>query len=97
MNHCHKTGMGQFIIPLRTSSCIQEHDRVNDCLHRKYEEKKDEIYSCYSSLNCEIFLNILVEIQEEWATPEMLVKVGKRVLGISKSGLNIDWMDQKKS
>ena len=97
MNHCDKTGMGQFIIPVRTSSCTQKHDHVNDCLHRKYEEKKDEIYSCYSSLNCEIFLNILEDILEECATLEMLVKVGKRVLGISKTGLNIDWMDQTKS
>ena len=48
-----------------------------------------------SSLNRESFMNILADIWEEWATPEMLVKAAERV-GISNTGLNFDWMDQTK-
>ena len=48
-----------------------------------------------SSRNRESFMNVLADIWEEWATPEMLVKAAKRV-GISNTGLNVDWMDQTK-
>ena len=40
-------------------------------------------------------MNILADIWEEWATPEMLVKAAK-IVGISNTGLNVDWMDQTK-
>ena len=83
MNHCDKTDMNQFIIPSSTSGCTQKHDQVNDRLHKKYEERKDELFTCYSSLNRESFMNILADIWEEWATPELLIKAAKRV-GISK-------------
>ena len=40
-------------------------------------------------------MNILADIWEEWATPEILVKAAQRV-GISNTGLNVNWMDQTK-
>ena len=46
-------------------------------------------------MNKECFMNILAEIWNEWATPECIVKAGKRV-GISKDGLSVKWMDQRK-
>ena len=40
-------------------------------------------------------MNILAEIWNGWATPERIEKAGKRV-GISKDGLNVNWMDKSK-
>ena len=40
-------------------------------------------------------MTILGNIWTEWVTPEQLVKAAKPV-GVSKDGLNINWMDQSK-
>lgn len=87
--------MRQFILPPDTSGVTQKHDQLNDRLHSRYEETKSSMFSCYHSLNREDFMNILGEIWEEWAQPYNIIKAGKRV-GISSSGLNVDWMDQSK-
>ena len=39
-------------------------------------------------------MNILVEVIHEWATPEKIVKAGKKV-GITSTGLSIKHMDKK--
>jgi len=40
-------------------------------------------------------MNLLSEIWNEWAKPESIQKVGKKV-GITEKGLDVDWMDQAK-
>ena len=93
MRHCEKINLDQFILWPDTSGCTQKHDQINSQLHSIYEEKKSDMYTEYAELNKECFMNILSEVVTEWATPERLIKAGKRV-GISSEGLNIDWMDQ---
>ena len=39
-------------------------------------------------------MNILAEVINEWETPEMIVKAGKKV-GITSRGLSIKHMDKK--
>ena len=95
MSHCEESLLEQFILPPDTSGVTQKHDQINQQLHSRYEEKKSEIYSEYADLNRECFMNILSEIWGEWATPERIMKAGKRV-GISQDGLSVKWMDQKK-
>ena len=51
------------------------------------------MYTEYSDLNKECFMNILAKVIMDWATPEKLVKAGKHV-GITSKGLSIEWMDQ---
>ena len=95
MSFCTETNLDQLILPPDTSGVTQKHDQLNQRLHSCYESKKDELFSGYSNINREGFMNILAEIWNEWATPEALVKAGKRV-GISKDGLNVNWMAQDK-
>lgn len=54
---------------------------------------KSVMYTEYSDLNKKCFMNILAEVITDWATPENLVKAGKRV-GITSTGLSVEWMDQ---
>ena len=42
-----------------------------------YEEKKNEMYSEYSDLNKECFMNILANVISDWAVPEKLIKAGR--------------------
>ena len=95
MTTCSDAQLEQFLLPPDTSGSTQLHDQVNQKLHAKYEEKKSELYSEYSDINREGFMTILGEIWAEWVTPEQLIKAAKRV-GISKNGLNVNWMDQSK-
>ena len=95
MEHCDNNSLEQHILPPDTSGVTQKHDQINQQLHSKYSSKKKEMYTSYSDLNKECFMNILAEIWNEWATPERIEKAGKRV-GISKDGLNVNWMDQSK-
>ena len=95
MSFCEKSELRQFILPPDTSGVTQKHDQLNRQLHTKYEETKKDNFSCYSSLNREDFMNILAEIWNEWAKPESIQSAGKKV-GITDTGLDVDWMDQGK-
>ena len=95
MEHCEVNFLDQFILPPDTSGVTQKHDQINQLLHAKYESKKSEMYSEYSDLNKECFMNIMAELWNEWARPESIQKAAKRV-GVSKDGLSIKWMDQDK-
>ena len=53
---------------------------------------KSVMYTEYSDLNKECFMNILAEVITDWATPEKLVKAGKRV-GITSKGLSVERAD----
>ena len=48
-----------------------------------------------SNLKWESFMTILADVWNKWATPDLIVKSGKRV-GISINGLNVNWMQQDK-
>ena len=81
--------------PPDTSGVTQMHDQINNRLHEEYEKSKSELYSEMSNLNRESFMTILGDIWNKWATPDLIIKSGKRV-GISSNGLNVNWMQQDK-
>ena len=56
---------------------IQLHDQVNNRLHNRYEEKKDNVFSEICDISKECFITILEEIWEEWVTLDQLIKAGK--------------------
>ena len=93
MRLCDVKGLDQFILWPDTSGATQKHDQINAQLHSKYEEKKSIMYTEYSDVNRECFMNILSDVITEWATKENLTKAGKRV-GITNEGLSVEWMDQ---
>ena len=95
LSFCENKHLDQFILPPDTSGVTQKHDQINQKLHSAYEAKKDEIFSDYAVINKEGFMTILAEVWNKWASPQCIVKAGKRV-GISKEGLNVNWMDQDK-
>ena len=95
MDYCESNNLEQYILPPDTSGITQKHDQINQQLHNKYEELKAEMYTGYSDINKECFMNILAEMWNNWALPERIQKAAKRV-GVSKDGLNVNWMDQEK-
>ena len=94
MDHCDENVLDQCILPSDTSGVTQKHDQINQLLHSAYERTKSEMYSEYSDINKECFMNILAELLN-WAKPERIMKAVKRV-GVSKDGLSFKWMDQYK-
>ena len=89
MDHCDASNLDQFILPPDTTGVTQKHDQINQILHSAYESKKSELYSEYSDINKECFMNILADMWNEWATPERIQVAAKRV-SIAKDGLNIN-------
>ena len=94
LRFCVENKMEQFIIWPDTSGATQKHDQINSQLHSKYEDVKSAMFSSYSDINRECFMNILAECIKDWATPEKLIKAGKKV-GITSTGLSVEWMDQE--
>ena len=88
--------MWLFILPPDTSGVTQLHDQINNRLHDEYEKSKSELYSEMSNLNRESFMTILGDAWNKWATPDLILKSGKR-FGISINGLNVNWMQQDNS
>ena len=86
LRHDEKHTLDQFILWPDTSGATQKHKQINSQLHSKYEEMKSVMYTEYSDLKKECFINILAKVIMDWATPEKLVKAGKRV-GITSKGL----------
>ena len=93
LRHCEEHTLDQFFLWPDTSGAMQKHGQINSQLHSKYEEMRSVMYTEYSDLNKECFMNILAEVITDWATPEKLVKAGKLV-GITSKGLTVEWMDQ---
>ena len=79
LRHCEEHTLDQFILWPDTSGARQKHDQTNSQLHPKYEEMKPVMYTEYSDLNKECFMNVLAEVIMDWATPEKFVKVRKHV------------------
>ena len=86
LRHDEEHTLDQFILWPDTSGATQKHKQINSQLHSKYEEMKSVMYTEYSDLKKECFINILAKVIMDWATPEKLVKAGKRV-GITSNGL----------
>ena len=59
MDHCAENALEQYILPPDTSGLTQKHDQINQLLHSKYNSQKKMMYTAYSDLNKECFMNIL--------------------------------------
>lgn len=79
MDHCENNFLEQFILPQDTSGVTQKHDQINQLLHSEYERTKAEMYSEYSDINKECFMNILAKMWHDWAKPERIQNAAKRV------------------
>ena len=86
LRHDEEHTLDQFILWPDISGATQKHKQINSQLHSKYEEMKSVMYTEYSDLNKECFINILAKVIMDLATPEKLGKAGKRV-GITSKGL----------
>ena len=78
-----------------TTAITQLLDQINQNLHSEYRKAKSDLFSSEMTINREGFMWILAEIWDKWATKDIIVAAGKRV-GISKNGLNVEWMQQDK-
>lgn len=87
--------MRLFLLPSNTTGVTQKHDQINQNIHKEYQNAKEEIFTPFSTINHEGFMTVLSKAWPRWIEKEDLVAAGKRV-GISKDGLNVNWMDQKK-
>ena len=70
-------------------------DQINHTLHEKYREERSIRYLTHQSINRQGFINVIMEIWPTWASAETIIKAAKRV-GISETGLSVEWMQQKK-
>ena len=88
--------MRLFILPPDTTGVKQKHDQVNQKLHSVYREVKKDLFSDYSTINREGFMNILGEVWQKWYLLKDLLKAAGKRVGISEDGLNINWTQKKK-
>ena len=95
MTSLQEASMKLFISPPDTTGLTQLLDQINHSLHDGYRLEKAASYCQFESINCEGFLDILASIWNSWASKDTITKAAKRV-GISESGINIEWMQQDK-
>lgn len=85
-----------YITPPDTTGVTQLLDQSpNQKLHQEYEKKKNEMFTPFQTIKKEMFMKILAEIWDKWATKSVIVNAAKRV-GIFKEGLSVNEMQQDK-
>ena len=84
-----------YILPPDTTGVTQHLDQVNQKIHSAYCSTKDKLFTPFNTINKEGFMKILGNAWHKRITPEGLVNAAKRV-GISATGLNVNWMDEEK-
>ena len=84
-----------FLGPPDTTGVTQLLDQINQALHTHYRDSKRELFTNEMIINREQFMAILADIWSSWTNSDTIQRAAKRV-GISKDGLNIDWMQQDK-
>ena len=83
-----------FIISPDTISITQALDQINASLHSAYSEECDRFFRD-NHINREVFMEVLGAIWSKWTNQQAMVKAFQRV-GISTSGLSVEWMQQDK-
>jgi hypothetical protein len=76
MSHCEENCLDQFILPPDTCDVRQKNKQINQHLHSNYEEKNSDMYA---HLNRNCFMDILVEIWNQWETPDRILKAERCV------------------
>ena len=87
-----------FVGPPDTTSITQLLDQINAALHRAYRQGVDNLMKSTRvglSLNREVFVTILANMWDKWASAESVRKAAKRV-GITADALSTDFMQQEK-
>ena len=88
-----REGIYIFLGPPDTTNVTQLLDQVNAMLHSSYRLTKEQLFTPLSSINREGFMEILANLWCEWTTTEKIQNAARRV-GISSSGLTVEWMQQ---
>ena len=83
-----------YILPLDTTGVTHRLDQVNQKIHSAYCSTKDELFTPFNTINKEGLMKILGNAWQKWITTG-LVNAAKCV-GISTTGLNVNWMDEEK-
>ena len=83
-----------FVSPPDTTSVTQPLDQINATLHTSYRKEISDLF-LESYVNKEVFMNILGKMWPTWASKDSVVGAFHRV-GISKEGLSVEFMQQKK-
>ena len=86
--------MTSHVSPPDSTSTTQALDQINASLHSAYGDECDKFFRD-NHINREVFMEVLGSIWSKWTSKEAIVKAFKRV-GISTSGLSVDWMQQDK-
>lgn len=84
-----------FLGPPDTTGLTQLLDQINHNLHDLYRKKKKDMFSAHHTIDRSSFMSILSKIWDKWASKKSIIAAAKRV-GISKEGLNVNWMQQQK-
>ena len=84
-----------FLGPAFITSVTQLLDQVNQALHSRYREVKNDIFISHCSINREGVMTILADVWSTWTNSLSLQKAGKRV-GVSNTGLSVEWMQKEK-
>ena len=87
--------MNMFVLPPDTTGVFHKHDQINQEIHRHYNKSNNELFTSYSTINCEGFMTILSRAWPKWYSGDSLVTAAKRV-GITGDRLNVNFMQQDK-
>ena len=94
LNFLHDKQLILYILPPDTTGVTQHLDQVNQKIHSAYCSTKDELFTPFNTINKEGLMKILGNAWQKWITTG-LVNAAKCV-GISTTGLNVNWMDEEK-
>ena len=78
-----------------TTSVTQLLDQINGVLHSSYRTSKNQLFTPFSAINCEGFMEVLSTLWPQWTTKEKIINAARRV-GIASNGLDVNWMQQDK-
>ena len=84
-----------FVGPPNTTGVTQLLDQINARLHGEYRHMKKTLFTPFSTISREGFMEILGNMWPTWTTPNKIKNAARRV-GISSEGLSVEWMQQSK-
>lgn len=93
MRFCREHEIYQFLSPPDTTNVTQLLDQLFVNLHSCYRDVKDNLYFD-ETVNRECFMDILSVCWGKWTNQHSILNAARKV-GITKSELNVDFMDQK--
>ena len=84
-----------FIMLPDTTGVTQLLDQINQKLHQKYRQPKEEIFTASMAINRKGFMTILAKLWPVCVPRDTIAAARKRV-GVSNSWLDVSWMQEYK-